>query len=490
MEHLARDRLPVALAFLGSIGFARLGGGFTQVSWGGVAAWFCLVALVVILRGDAQPLARLELVSVGAFLVFVAWTAASLLWTGSVSLTALDVERSLWPVGVLFAALLVTGADSARLLAVGVGAASVVLAGWALIAGVDEPIGYANALGLLCVMGLLLALGWTAQRRDGVALATTVPAASVLLVVLSRTQSRGAVVAFIGGAAVALALRSRRPLATTLAALAVAVIGVAALAAVGSSERAAYWSVTFHEIGREPVLGSGAGTWQQVWLQHRHVDSVATNAHSLYLEVLSELGAVGLVILLTALVAPILAAVQARSRTATPPIAAAYAAFLIHLGVDWDWQITPVAVAGVLLGAALLGSAREGSQELWRPPRRWALASAAALAAMAVTVWSGGWLDNSAQEQLRSGRWALAEHSARRAHLLQPWSADPWRLLGEAQLAQADQNGAADSFRRGLGLDPGDAQLWRLLVKVSSGGELLHACERLRRLDPRGTGPD
>ena len=78
--------------------------------------------------------------------------------------------------------------------------------------------------------------------------------------------------------------------------------------------------------------------------------------HNLYLETLAELGIVG-GLLLAALYASVLTGLAraARASPGDPLLAAAaavLAAFAIHAGVDWDWEM-PAATLPALTMAAL-----------------------------------------------------------------------------------------------------------------------------------------
>lgn len=468
------------------VGPGRADGGFTSVSWGACTVALSVFALAVLVSSEVR-IGRLEVFAVSAFALFTAWTALSLLWTSSLPLSVLEVEHTLLPLAVLVAAVVCVRTEAAWILAVVVFVFALAAACRALIAGVDVPVGYANALALLCVIGILLSAGWALERRDLLAVAV-LPALCVFVAVIDRTGSRGAWLALLGGVAVGLGLRSRWPTLGTLGALAVSGATVAVVATRASEQRSAYWGATLHEIARHPLLGSGAGTWKRVWLEHRHVDFAAQNAHSLYLEVLSEVGPVGLVLILVGLLVPLVAAVRVRRQPRVPTLAAAYAAFLIHLGVDWDWQISAVLMSGVFLGVALLGVARATTEPgaVTIVPRAATASALLALAVLGTVIWAGGVFTSRAAEHLRSAQWESALSDAGRAHRLAPWSSEPWRLRGEAQLAEGHRDEALASFRRGLELDRNDVVLWRVLSAVATGAELRRARERVAQLDPRG----
>ena len=136
------------------------------------------------------------------------------------------------------------------------------------------------------------------------------------------------------------------------------VIGaVAAAAATGSTEpRASLWRVAWHQFESHVALGSGAGTYALAWARSGLVETRggALDAHSLYFETLAELGLVGFVLLLAFLALPL---AQLRLRSGPAPVAAgAYVVFLVHAGLDWDWEMPAVVVAGLCCGAAALAS--------------------------------------------------------------------------------------------------------------------------------------
>jgi O-antigen ligase len=130
------------------------------------------------------------------------------------------------------------------------------------------------------------------------------------------------------------------------------------------SGRAEQWSVALDAWREQPWLGIGAGGYERYWLEHRAVGSKIRDAHSLYIEQLAEVGPVGLAFLLTALGVPVYAAFRSRRRPLVPAAFGAYVAYLVHAGIDWDWEMPVVTLAGLACGIAVVAEARA------RAPRR------------------------------------------------------------------------------------------------------------------------
>src|SRR5262249_31663524 len=81
---------------------------------------------------------------------------------------------------------------------------------------------------------------------------------------------------------------------------------------LSSNGRIALWRVGWHEFEAKPLGGTGAGTYELAWTQHRPSPDQARDTHNLYLQTLGELGVFGLAALLLCLGAPLVAAVRAR----------------------------------------------------------------------------------------------------------------------------------------------------------------------------------
>jgi hypothetical protein len=459
----------VPLVLVPALGLSQ--GGFSPNAWvwaGALAAWAAAVGVVLSDDAGALRQAWSWLAAVGALL---AWTILSATWSAHAAQSVLDARRTLCYAAVVLALLVLArpGGDRAVVIATHLAITFVVVYALAryLLGPHDahefegyllaDPLGYANAVGIVAVLGALLALGvasragttagrataaatvpplllalqlsgshasWLALAAGGgVALllddaplelvraagAVALPTVALVMVgrwselaALATPRVAGWVVAlvavacalaagaiayrFAGGAASPRRIPARVLVAATVAGLGLALLGVIVYGAA-TEPRASYYRVAWHdEYAPHPVLGTGAGTFALYWARSGHVASRggALDAHSLYLEALAELGPVGLVLLLAALLLPLRAAVAAGRTAYVPAAAAAYVAFLVHAGLDWDWEM-PVVVAAALSCAAALVSGTLTDRGRLHPVARGAVVGAAlVLGALAI----------------------------------------------------------------------------------------------------------
>jgi tetratricopeptide (TPR) repeat protein len=255
---------------------------------------------------------------------------------------------------------------------------------------------------------------------------------------------------------------------------------------LSSPGRVDHWRVARKQYEAHPLLGSGAGTFEQHWMRDRRLAGNVRNAHNLYLETLATLGPVGLALLLVLVASPLVAAVRARRSSFVPLATGAYAAFVAHAAIDWDWQLPAVTLAALACGAGVLVAARS---EIG--PRRLGLALRVPLAAASLVLFAAafvGLLGNlalaRAGDAIAASDFKKAESDARKAHRWAPWSAQPWRRLGEAEVAAGDYAAARLSFRKALVKDPSDWFLWFDLGGASRGAARRAAIAEALRLNP------
>ena len=260
---------------------------------------------------------------------------------------------------------------------------------------------------------------------------------------------------------------------------------------LSGSGRADYWRVAWRELAENPVLGGGAGSYERYWLRDRPNAFFARNAHNLYLEVLAELGPIGLLLLCVALGTPLVAAVRLRRRPLVAAVAGAYVAFLLHAAIDWDWQMGGLTITALLCGGALAVAARperltaRPAPTLTVPVRAAALALVVSLVGFAFVLQVGNAAIASATRAADRGDAARATAQARRAKAWNPWSYQSWEILGDVQLARGDPRAARQSFRTALAKDHADWSLWLDLAKTTKGRARRQALARAAALAPR-----
>jgi Flp pilus assembly protein TadD len=181
------------------------------------------------------------------------------------------------------------------------------------------------------------------------------------------------------------------------------------------------------------------------------------------------------------------AAVKARRRSLASVAFGAYAAFLAHAAVDWDWQMPALTLAAFFCVAALLVCTRSGLPETTSVRARMrmpALALTLVLAAFAFVGLRGNRAIAASQVAANKANWAQSAGDARSAARWAPWSSSPWQLLGEAQFHQGKLDAARASFRKALTKDRADWSIWLDLAVTSKGAQRRQAFSEATRLNP------
>jgi hypothetical protein len=257
------------------------------------------------------------------------------------------------------------------------------------------------------------------------------------------------------------------------------------LFSLSGNGRVTQWRVAAHQYGTHPLLGSGAGSFERYWDQHRPIGGKVRDVHNLYLEVLAELGPVGLALLVLFLGAPLLALRRARRESLVPFVAAAYVAYLAHAAIDWDWEMLVLTLLALACGATILTAAHdESDQPRLQPLRVGALLVAVCVAAVAFVGLVGNVDSSRAASALREGRWQDAAAHAQAARRWAPWATEPLRLFGEAQLAQGRRDEARRTFTAAAAKDPGDWRLWLDLARAADAHGRAAVLARASALNP------
>ncbi|MHB8692668.1 MAG: O-antigen ligase family protein [Solirubrobacteraceae bacterium] len=258
------------------------------------------------------------------------------------------------------------------------------------------------------------------------------------------------------------------------------------------------YRVALDDFTARPLFGTGAGSFPVSWYERRRYTEDLRNAHSLYLETLAELGLTGLAILLTFLGSCIWAAVRAQmrptalSRGQTSAVMASASVWIVHAGIDWDWQMSFLTgLALFLIGTVFpLGlrrhavessrggrsserRKRHGLRARWRHLRRGITSVGRPLARYGVTAYrlAGavcalaalyGWISAAQAQRVvdanrlgATGRYRAALASARTVSLA---PASDEAVVVEAYALQdlGRLRAAAATYARAAAADPGD----------------------------------
>jgi hypothetical protein len=268
----------------------------------------------------------------------------------------------------------------------------------------------------------------------------------------------------------------------------------------GGSGRWQFWAAAVDEFRSAPLQGRGAGAYESWWGEHPKFEYFVRDAHSVYLETLGDLGLVGLAFLLAAFGIGVFAAVRllraGAERTTVAALAAAYAAYLLSVAIDWMWELTAVTIVGVMLLGLLTAfrpSHRGGADEtvgfgfgLAALAGAWLL-----LCAQLVPLLSELKIRDS-QAAAARGHTAEAANAARAARSLEPWAAQPYVQLALVAEQVDDLPEARHQLGRALERDDHDWRLWLVKARLEAkSGEVLEARRSLARaeeLSPRRLG--
>jgi len=238
------------------------------------------------------------------------------------------------------------------------------------------------------------------------------------------------------------------------------------LLSTSGSGRWQFWSAALSEFRAHPLNGGGAGSWEAWWLQHGSLALPSEFAHSLYLEALAELGIVGLLLILGAVVVAVVGAIRSALRLATGEIAAAAAcgiAFFAAAAYDWVWQLAGIAIVGVGTLGFALGALPASPSRAWgrsgvvRPML--ALIAVAAIIPQFVVLAASIHIRNS-QEAVRAGDAARARSEALAAKAVEPWAASPYLQLGLVSDYQGSSAAAVGWLDEAIRRSRNDWSLW------------------------------
>jgi hypothetical protein len=266
------------------------------------------------------------------------------------------------------------------------------------------------------------------------------------------------------------------------------------LTAIGNNGRIQHWEEAIDAFSSDPLKGTGAGTYELTWAEHRPSDFTVRDGHSLYLETLSELGLVGGLLLVAALAGVLVALAMRSGGHGRGPWSALFIAgcvWALHAAQDWVWELP--AVTAWLFAAGGIALARPpGAPEtrLVAPSRIARVVAALVVLALAVTpvlnaiadarvrdsvaAFKGGDCDRAIDEALS----ATSALSAR---------PEPYAILAFCDVRLGDEPLAERMMRNAVDRDPNNwvYHYGLALVLGAEGRDPRPAIAEARRLNPR-----
>ena len=302
--------------------------------------------------------------------------------------------------------------------------------------------------------------------------------------------------------------------------------GAGRLLSLGNNGRIPMIREGLRSFSAHPLAGTGAGTFEFVNDLYRpNATFVVMHAHDQWVNVLSELGLVGLVLfvlgvggLLAAALRPLGRAARDADRGLLAALQAAAVAFVVHLTIDWDWDMAAAALVFLLFSgvaaayvrrrraefaaaalaptddsaerpAAPASGARRGLGR-WAGELRLGVAGRALATGALVLValsFAAPYLSEQALSQAvdlsGAGHTAAAAAQARRAHRFDPLAVDPLFTLALVEQQQGRASAALAILEQAVRLQPRNYMTFYQLgaMQLDVLGQRAQAAASLRR---------
>jgi O-antigen ligase len=255
--------------------------------------------------------------------------------------------------------------------------------------------------------------------------------------------------------------------------------------------RTPLWRVALHSFGTSPFHGAGAGMYQTLWDRERSQFAYVINAHSLYLQAMAELGLPGLLLLLALVMAVVVGlALRARGRQRTlyGALLAVAVVWVLHAGVDWDWEM-PVVTIGFFAIAGLALSARAGAGSGWVPTHNTRLVLALlclATLALPVSIIGSQTRLGQAEHALYASDCAAATPAALSSIGWLDVRPEPYEIVGFCDIQRGQPRLAITAMHEARNHDPGSWETYyALAIAQASAGIDPHAnIDRALRMNP------
>jgi len=225
------------------------------------------------------------------------------------------------------------------------------------------------------------------------------------------------------------------------------------------TNRGDFWRVALDEGKDDPLFGAGAGSFGNAYLRNRESVETPQDPHSVELLMVSELGAVGLLLFVALVAAAAISGLSSRrvgssAAALTAASLAAGAYWLVHSSYDWFWNYPSLtAPAMFLLGAAAAPALFHAGQGGARRVRYVAAGAAAVVLIAALPPFlSQRYANHAYDESARDPGTALRDLD--RAADLNPFNAQPLLAKGFIESRLGNERESVAAFRDALEREP------------------------------------
>lgn len=262
----------------------------------------------------------------------------------------------------------------------------------------------------------------------------------------------------------------------------------------GNNGRLDHWKVALEAFERAPIAGNGAGTYQLLWARDQPYLFPVNDAHSLYVEVLGELGIVGLLLLggaLGTLLAGAWRRLPRNPKHVRAVVIALAVVWLVRAALDWDWEMPVVTLWLFALGGMAIAGPRRASEKRPSPVPSRLVRVVAAIGVLvlavtpAATAMSQSRLDDAVAAFKRGDCSAAIDSalSSLDALRLRP---EPYMVIGYCDIGRGETDLALQAMRNAVERDPGS---WEThyglgLARASAGLDPRSQIATARRLNP------
>jgi hypothetical protein len=234
-----------------------------------------------------------------------------------------------------------------------------------------------------------------------------------------------------------------------------------------ANNRLQWWGEALDVAADRPVGGSGAGTFALARRRFRESATPVTQPHSVPLQLLADLGAVGLALGIAAVIGAAVGVRRGLRLSSGDETAAAAAlaclplAYVVHAVVDYDLDFVAVTGPALVALGALLALRRPRATLRAGTPAFVAVAAVGAAAVVAVGLprLAQGQVDR-AFAAIDAGRLDDAVEAADRARLLDPLSLGPLQARAQAADVAGDAAAAVAWYEKATRLQPENPDTW------------------------------